>query len=540
MVGYSLLADRRSIDTMSTLNSLRQDAERRAAAQALSKTVVKIHDSHYDRALGSQEVLSAALEAAPPNLVNVVAVGSDGTYGLAPRIKIEHPQGSTVWLNRVTPSRAAEAVTHLTATGSDPVNYGAFWSGQRRTILSNTGDIDPENIDAYLLRGGYTGLENALALEPDGVIDKVIQADLRGRGGAYFPTGRKWQSARSVSAAARYVVANAEEGEPGIYKDRHLLEGDPHSLIEGLLITGYAIGATKGYIYINAEAGLSTHRIQRGLEQARAAGIVGQQVLGSSFNFDVQVRQGAGGYVCGEETTLLSTIEGQRRVPRLRPPFPTEAGLFAMPTVINNVETLCNVTFVLTNGPEAYQAIGDTTTGTKIISLSGAVSRPGLVEVPMGTSIHTIVYDIGGGARDGGDVAGVVAGGPSGGLLPAALLDEPIRPGLIHPSGATLGSGGVIVLDNSVPIADVVQELASYNAKESCGKCTPCREGTPRMVDILARMRGGSSAADAAELRELTQVVASASLCGLGQMAGGPILSALDLFPDEFLSGRRG
>ena len=242
-----------------------------------------------------------------------------------------------------------------------------------------------------------------------------------------------------------------------------------------------------------------------------------------------------GGYVCGEETTLLNTIEGQRRVPRLRPPFPTESGLFAMPTVINNVETLCNAAVVLRDGADAFAEIGEGAGGTKLISLSGAVRRPGLIEVPMGTTLRTIVYDVGGGARDGGRVAGVVAGGPSGGLLPESMLDEPIRPGLMHPSGAVLGAGGVVVLDGSMPTLDVVRELAAYNADESCGKCTPCREGAPRMVEILDRMAPLGSSADADELRELAHVVASASLCGLGQMAGGPVVSALDLFRDDLV-----
>ena len=514
---------------------MREAAGGREAARAAGRTVLKVQDSHYDRAVGSGAVLEAARRAADPKAVEVVAVGSDGAYELSPRVSIERPGGAIIRLDRVTPERAARAAAEPVSAAVSEADYGDFWTAQRRLLLGNTGEADPESLDAYLAGGGYTGLERALSMTPEEVIDEVLRAGLLGRGGAYFPAGRKWQSARAAPGGVRYVVVNAEEGEPGVYKDRHIMEGDPHLLIEGLLVAGYASGASKGYIYINAEARLSERRVRLAVEQARAAGLVGSDILGSAFEFEIEVRRGAGGYVCGEETTLLNTIEGQRRAPRLRPPFPTESGLFAMPTVINNVETLCNAAVVLTDGAEAYAEIGEGASGTKLISLSGAVRRPGLVEVPMGTTLRTIVYDIGGGARDGGRVAGVVAGGPSGGLLPEPMLDEPIQPGLMHPSGAVLGAGGIVVLDGSMPTLDIVRELASYNAAESCGKCTPCREGAPRMVEILDRMAPRGSAADAAELRELAHVVAAASLCGLGQMAGGPIVSALDLFAPDLL-----
>ena len=519
----------------SPLTFVRKAAIEREAARANGRTVLKVQDSHVDRAVGSGAVLEAARGAADPAAVEVVAVGSDGAYDLSPRVTVERAGGETMRLDRVTPEQATQVAADPASAAVGEAEYGAFWEAQHRLLLANTGDIDPESLDACLARGGYAGLERALSMKPEEVIDEVLRAGLLGRGGAYFPAGRKWQSARAARGGVRYVVVNAEEGEPGVYKDRHIMDGDPHLLIEGLLIAGYASGASKGFLYVNAEARLSERRVRLAVEQARDAGLVGEDILGSGFDFDIEIRRGAGGYVCGEETTLLNTIEGQRRVPRLRPPFPTESGLFAMPTVINNVETLCNAAVVLRDGADAFAEIGEGAGGTKLISLSGAVRRPGLIEVPMGTTLRTIVYDVGGGARDGGRVAGVVAGGPSGGLLPESMLDEPIRPGLMHPSGAVLGAGGVVVLDGSMPTLDVVRELAAYNADESCGKCTPCREGAPRMVEILDRMAPLGSSADADELRELAHVVASASLCGLGQMAGGPVVSALDLFRDDLV-----
>ena len=458
---------------------MREAAVGRDAAR-VARTVLKVQDSHYDRAVGSGAVLEAARRAVDPNFVDVVAVGSDGAYDLSPRVTIERPDGEPVHLDRVTPDQAAQIAADPVSAAVGETDYGAFWEAQHRLLLANTGEIDPESLDANLVRGGYAGLERALSMTPEQVIDEVLRAGLLGRGGAYFPAGRKWQSARAATGGVRYVVVNAEEGEPGVYKDRHIMEGDPHLLIEGLLIAGYASGASKGVIYINAEARLSERRVRLAVDQARAAGLVGSDILGADFDFDVEIRRGAGGYVCGEETTLLNTIEGQRRAPRLRPPFPTESGLFAMPTVINNVETLCNATVVLRDGADAYAEIGEGASGTKLISLSGAVRRPGLVEVPMGTTLRAIVYEIGGGARDGGRVTGVVAGGPSGGLLPEAMLDEPVRPGLMHPSGAVLGAGGVVVLDGSMPTLDVVRELAGYNADESCGKCTPLPRRRPK------------------------------------------------------------
>jgi NADH:ubiquinone oxidoreductase subunit F (NADH-binding) len=410
-----------------------------------------------------------------------------------------------------------------------------FFSPQHLLVMSGCGEVDPGSIDEHLAGGGYRGLDKALSRSPQQVIDEVLKSGLLGRGGAYFPPARKWQAARSIDTSERFLVVNAEEGEPGIFKDRHLMEGIPHRLLEGALIAAYAAGASQIYIYINAEADLSAQRMEAAIDQARELGLVGEGILDSDFSCQVSVRRGAGGYVCGEETTLLNTIEGDRRQPRLRPPFPTESGLFRRPTIINNVETLVNVPYILQRGGARFSQIGtDSARGTKLVCLSGAVRRPGLAEVPLGTTLRRVIYDIGGGPPPGREVGLVAVGGPSSGVLPATELDTPLLPGLLHSSGVVMGAGGVTVLDSAVPVIDVVRRLAAYNAAESCGKCTPCREGTPRMVEVLDRMASGQgSPNDLEELRYLAEIVGSASLCGLGQMSGGPINSVLHFFGDE-------
>jgi NADP-reducing hydrogenase subunit HndC len=372
-------------------------------------------------------------------------------------------------------------------------------------------------------------------MTPAEVTEKVKASGLRGRGGAYFPTALKWEGARNVDNEPRYLVVNSEEGEPGIFKDRHLMEGVPHRIIEGAVIAAYASGVSRAYVYINAEAVLSAQRMQRAIDHAQEFGLIGDDILGSGYSLSVEVRRGAGGYVCGEETTMLNTMEGYRREPRLRPPFPTVSGLLARPTVINNAETLAAVPFILANGAAEYAGIGtEAATGTKVVSLSGSMRRPGVAEVPMGTTLRDIIYSVGGGPPDGHTLVGAAVGGPSSGVFPASMLDTPIGPGLLHDAGVMLGAGGIIALDEKTSPLEAVRRLAAYNADESCGKCTPCREGTPRLVDALDRLISGrGSTADLDELRYLSEVVGFASLCGLGQAAGAPIKSALRFFGDE-------
>ena len=515
---------------------------RQAQATGDGRTRVVVQDAHCSRAVGSGAVVEALHQAlAGRSDVALTIAGCDGACWLAPRVLVITQDGQQAAFSHVRAADVPGIVASVAAPLPSAADAGGFWSLQRRVVLRDCGVGDTLSLDSYVARGGYGGLAKALAMPSQEVIAEVLHADLRGRGGAYFPAARKWQAARAAQMARAaskpplYLVVNAEEGEPGVFKDRHVMEGDPHRLLEGMLIAAYASGASKAFIYINAEANLSAERVEIAVAQARERGVIGDGILGSTFACAVEVRRGAGGYVCGEETTLLSTVEGYRRVPRLRPPFPTDAGLWGKPTVINNVETLANLSFILAEGAEAYRMIGQGAPGTKLISLGGAVRRPGLVEVPLGMTLRQIIYDIGGGPKPGHRIVAVAAGGPSGGLLPDAALDVAIAPGLLHPTGAVLGSGGMTVVDDTMPVPQVVRLLAQYNARESCGKCTPCREGTPRMAQALERLaEGKGSAGDIEELRALAEIVPAASLCGLGQMAAGPITSALHFFGDEF------
>jgi NADH-quinone oxidoreductase subunit F len=395
-----------------------------------------------------------------------------------------------------------------------------------RRVTARCGVVDPSALDTALAAGGYEGLKAARRLSPAQVTERVSASGLQGRGGAYFPAGRKWETAR-LRPRPRYFVVNAEEGEPGVFKDRFLLEKDPHLMVEGLLIAAHAIEAERVFVYINGEALLATARLEAALADAKAAGLF--------EGTEVEVRRGAGGYVCGEESVILSSIEGERAVPRLRPPLPVESGLWGRPTVINNVETVANLPFVLTEGPDAFRLVGtESHPGTKALCLSGAVRRPGIYEVPLGTTVRSVVEDLGGGARPGHEVRAVLCGGPSGGLLPPSKFDTPLVGGSLDPGGAALGAGGIVVIDDSMLIRDVLYHLAAYNAAESCGKCTPCREGAPRMRDLIGQLRQDSAPPDAIDqLDALDEAMASASLCGLGQMAPLPYRSVRTHFFEE-------
>ena len=537
---------------MSSYTELQQAASKRWEAVGSKKTRVAVQVAHCSQAVGAGEVWDALRDAmAGRSDANLVVAGCDGACFAAPQVIVTHPSGqSRRFLNvdteevpRLVASLGASAAKKTVAQGPEDTDLDRFFAGQTRLLLSQCGRVDPTSIDEYIMDGGYRSLSQALLRLPQEVIDQVLDAGLLGRGGAYFPAARKWQAVRSSEATQHYLVVNAEEGEPGIFKDRHLMEGDPHLLLEGMLIAAYASGCSQGYLYINAEAQLSARRMESAIEQARRAGLLGENLLASGFGFDVEVRRGAGGYVCGEETTLLNTIQGERREPRLRPPFPTESGVFYQPTVINNVETLANVPLILDavdhsarNGliPRFGEVGLESARGTKLICLSGAVRRPGMVEVPMGTTLSHVIYQIGGGPPEERSIGVVAVGGPSSGVLPPSELDTTLRPGMIHQTGIVMGAGGVMVIDDTVPVLDVVRRLAAYNATESCGKCTPCREGTPRIVEALDRLgMNNRSPNDLEELSYLVEIVESASLCGLGQMAGGPIKSLLHFFGDE-------
>ena len=517
------------------LDRLKARAMSRANANA-DMTRVVLQLDHSSSAVGGSEVAAVLAEGLSDSAYLVIA-GSDGASFQAPKVVVTTPDGVVRSFMNVTSRDVAEIVRRI-GEGTAVPDDEPFLQRPHRVALDSAGAISATSLDEYVSHDGYSGLAHALTMSPEAVIDEVKESGLRGRGGAYFPAALKWEGARRVDKNPKYLVVNSEEGEPGIFKDRLLMEAVPYRILEGMTIASYAMGAEQAYLYINAEAELSAQRMQHALDQARGAGLLGENILGTDFSLNVEIRRGAGGYVCGEETTLLNTMEGYRREPRPRPPFPTESGLWAMPTVINNPETLCSVSFILANGADEFKKIGsEAASGTKIVSLSGSVQRAGVVEVPMGTTLRQIVYDIGGGTHDGRDLIGLAVGGPSSGVFPPSMLDTPIAPGQLHEAGVMLGAGGVIALDDRTTIPTVVRSLAAYNADESCGKCTPCREGTPRMVDALDRLiEGKGSTGDIEELLQLADVVGAASLCGLGQAAGGPITSAIHFFKQEMFA----
>ena len=537
---------------MTVHSDLVQSARTRLDTRTSGKTRVLVQVGQCSQAVGAgavAEALRVALCGRTDAYLEVA--GCDGACFAAPQVIVTGPQGQSRRYQHISPADVPALAETLDAwptqpsddASSFPDDLSDFFAPQTRILLTGCGHVVPDSVDEYLAAGGYSGLKRALSFPPEEVIQMVLDAGLQGRGGAYFPAALKWRAARNAGGTSPYLVVNAEEGEPGVFKDRHILEGDPHQLLEGMLIAAYASGSAFGYIYVNAEADLSADRLVGAILGASGMGMIGEDILGSGFDFQVTVRRGAGGYVCGEETTLLDTIQGNRREPRLRPPFPTESGLFQQPTVINNVETLSNVPLILrvsdgegdAEASHSFSSLGlENARGTKLVCLSGVVMRPGMAEVPMGTTIRDVVYKIGGGPPPGRRIGLVAVGGPSSGIIPVTELDLHLQPGMLHPSGVVMGAGGIMVMDDSVPVIDVVRRLAAYNAAESCGKCTPCREGTPRMVEALDRLNSDAgTAADIEELKSLAEIVGSASLCGLGQMAGGPINSALHFFPDD-------
>lgn len=413
-----------------------------------------------------------------------------------------------------------------------------FYKKQKRIALKNCGVINPEDIDEYLAFDGYKALEKALLhMTPDEVVEEMNASGLRGRGGAGFPTGKKWSFAKAQEAEQKYVVCNADEGDPGAFMDRSLLEGDPHSVLEAMAIAGYAIGASQGYIYVRAEYPIAVKRLQIAIEQARAYGLLGKNIFESGFDFNIDIRLGAGAFVCGEETALLESIEGKRGQPRIKPPYPAVQGLFGKPTVINNVETLANVSRIILNGADWYAGIGtETSKGTKVFALGGNVNNIGLVEVPMGTTLREIVFDIGGGIPNNRAFKAAQTGGPSGGCIPKEHLDTPIDYESLMEIGSMMGSGGLIVMDETKCMVDIARFYLDFTVSESCGKCTPCRIGTKRMLEILERMcEGKAHAEDIQKLEKLAHSIKKASICGLGQTAPNPVLSTLKYFREEYI-----
>ena len=413
-----------------------------------------------------------------------------------------------------------------------------FYKKQKRIALKNCGVINPEDIDEYIAFDGYKALEKVLVeMTPEEVIEEITKSGLRGRGGAGFPTGKKWFLTRNVEADQKYVVCNADEGDPGAFMDRSILEGDPHSVIEAMIIAGYSIGATKGYIYVRAEYPIAVHRFDVAIKQAREYNLLGKNIFGTDFSFNIEIRLGAGAFVCGEETALLESIEGRRGQPRVKPPYPANSGLWGKPTLINNVETFANITRIILNGAEWYSKIGtETSKGTKVFALGGNVINTGLVEVPMGTTLREIVYDIGGGIPNNRDFKAAQTGGPSGGCIPKEHLDTPIDYESLKEIGSMMGSGGLIVMDDSKCMVNLAKFYLEFTVDESCGKCTPCRIGTKRMLEILEKIcNGEGNLEDLRKLEELTITIPKTAICGLGQTAPNPVISTLKYFRDEYL-----
>ena len=463
-----------------------------------------------------------------------------------------YPDGITY--TTLTPEKADRIVEEHLVKGNKVAEYA--WRGQRmsnrflplygdlsffgkqlRLTLRNCGVIDPESLDEYLAVRGYEGLGTVLtAMTPEQVIDTILQSGLRGRGGGGFPTGVKWRFAAGTEADQKYIICNADEGDPGAFMDRSTIEGDPHTVLEGLVIGGYAIGATKGFVYIRAEYPLAIRRIEKAINDAREAGFLGENILGSDFSFDVELRLGAGAFVCGEETAMIHSIEGARGMPRPRPPYPSISGLWKKPTVINNVETLANVPVVIVDDAHWFSSIGtEKSKGTKVFALAGKVNNTGLIEVPMGTTLRDIIYDVGGGIPGGKELKAVQTGGPAGGCLPASALDTPVDYDSLTAAGSIMGSGGMIVMDEDTCMVDVAKFFLEFTQNESCGRCTPCREGTKRMLEILQRITSGrGEEGDIEKLLRLGDTVQKASLCGLGQCAPNPVLSTIKHFREEY------
>ncbi len=484
------------------------------------------------------------------NEVQIVATGCFGLCEEGP-IVIIYPEGS--FYAKMTLDRVDEIVEEHLVKGrivkkylfEEPSNHESvkslneldFYKKQKRIALKNCGAINPENINEYIAKDGYMALGKALTeMTPEDVIKVMKDSGLRGRGGGGFPTGMKWSFAAPNQADQKYVICNADEGDPGAFMDRSVLEGDPHSVLEAMAIAGYAIGATKGFIYVRAEYPIAVHRLEIAIKQAREMGLLGKNIFDSGFDFDVEIRLGAGAFVCGEETALMASIEGKRGMSRNKPPFPANKGLWGKPTIINNVETLANVPQIILNGSDWFKSMGtEKSSGTKVFALGGKINNTGLVEVPMGTTLREVIYDIGGGCPNGKKFKAVQTGGPSGGCITADYIDTKIDFDTLTALGSMMGSGGMIVMDEDNCMVDIARFFLEFTVEESCGKCTPCREGTKRMLEILERItEGKGTMEDLDRLEELGNTIKSTSLCGLGQTAPNPVLSTLKYFRDEY------
>jgi bidirectional [NiFe] hydrogenase diaphorase subunit len=487
-----------------------------------------------------KEALDLAVKTA--GVGDQVEVRGVGCMGLCCEGPLVHVEPAGILYEKVRPEDAPSIIAALEG-GEATAQRGnpdlPFFKKQLPVVLENCGKIDPERIESYIAAEGYLALHYVLReMTPKGVVDAVIKSGLRGRGGAGYPTGLKWATVAKTQSDRKYVICNADEGDPGAFMDRSVLESDPHRVLEGMAVGAYAIGANHGYIYVRAEYPLAISRLQIAIRQAKQMNLLGSGIIESPFNFNVELRIGAGAFVCGEETALMASTEGKRGVPRPRPPFPAESGLWGFPTLINNVETFANIPPIIRKGPEWFAAIGtEKSKGTKVFALAGKVRNTGLVEVPMGTTLRQIVEEMGGGVPDGGAVKAVQTGGPSGGCIPAESLDTPVDYDSLMKVGSIMGSGGMIVMDQDTNMVDVARFFMEFCMDESCGKCVPCRAGTVQMHSLLTKILAGQAGPeDLQQLEELCDMVKNASLCGLGQTAPNPVLSTLRAFRQEYLA----
>ncbi len=519
-------------------------------AQANEKIRISVGLGACGIAAGAQKTLSALEEAIAARALDVdlSITGCMGMCYREPLVEVRTPGKPGVVYMEILPERVPRLLDEAVAKGQliqEWVATGdegggseqAFLARQKRIVLRNCGHINPEEIDEYLAAGGYQALQKVLSgMSREQVIEEVKRSGLRGRGGAGFPTGQKWEFCAKAPGTEKYIICNADEGDPGAFMDRSVLESDPHSVLEGMVIAGYAIGSTHGYIYCRAEYPIAIHRLNIAIAQAEKKGYLGERILGKDFSFHITIKEGAGAFVCGEETALMASIEGKRGMPRLRPPFPAISGLWKKPTNINNVETFANVPWIIVNGGAAYAALGtEKSKGTKVFALAGKVRRGGLVEVPMGMTLRQVVEEVGGGILGGRKLKGVQMGGPSGGCIPESLADTPIDYDSITKTGAIMGSGGMVVIDDSTCMVDVARFFLDFTQKESCGKCTFCRVGTRRMLEILQRITEGQGReGDIETLEALAQNIKRGSLCGLGQTAPNPVLTTIRYFRDEY------
>ena len=542
---------------MDRLNGVEElDAWRQAIIDGVDpeRPRLRVCDGTGCRALGSQKLLAALTEAVNGDgengRVEIVATGCPGFCEQGPLVSVDPEQ---IAYMKVSPDDAGAIIEETLGKGSvidkllfvDPVTGDAvsrepdlpFYSRQTRRVTALSGQIDPCRIEDYVAKGGYSALAKALhEMNPEGIIDEVTRSGLRGRGGAGFPTGVKWKFCRESPGDEKYVICNADEGDPGAFMDRSLLEANPHSVVEGMIIGARAMGATKGFIYARSEYPLAVEHLEIALDQARRRGLLGDDILGSGFDFDIEMRLGAGAFVCGEETALMASIEGKPGEPRPRPPFPAQKGLWGKPSNINNVKSWASVTLIIRNGAEWFADAGtDKSSGTAIFSMVGKINNTGLVEVPMGVSLRELIYDVGGGIPNGKEFKAVQIGGPSGGCIPAAHLDAPIDYDSLSKLGAIMGSGGLVVTDEDTCMVDLARFFMNFVQEESCGQCLPCRWGSQVMLDMLTRICDGEGEpGDIETLEELAAMVKVSSLCGLGQTAPNPVLSTLRYFRDEY------